>query len=219
MSGKILFYGIAAVVVALVIHSHAPEDDHQSTTEANAAALRKTSDDLPEQIAADPKKLKTLLCLGISPYEDPQPANLPRPSAEECKQILGVTPKTSIPSDNSPAAQYETIRTRYLDNTRRLWFAIGCGIVDEQSTNPLFRSMQIGLANALDISNGIDPHGDAAGQVVDPQLLPMIPKATREGIGMAHDTTHHVCDYWRNNPDAALRLKQVVADAANGIPP
>lgn len=79
--------------------------------------------------------------------------------------------------------------------------------------------MQIGLANALDIANGIDPHGDAAGQVADPQLLPMIEKARREGTGMANDTEHHVCDYWRNNPNATLKLKQAVTDAANGIPP
>jgi len=114
---------------------------------------------------------------------------------------------------------YETIRSQYLDTTRKLWFAIGCGIVDEQSTSPLFRRMQIGLANALYIANGLDWRESGSGMLADPQLLPMIEKARREGTGMANDTEHHVCDYWRNNPDATLRLKHAVTDAANGIPP
>jgi hypothetical protein len=117
------------------------------------------------------------------------------------------------------APAYEPIRALYLDNTRKLWFAIGCGVVDEQSTGPLFRSMQIGLANALYIANGVDWHESGSGLLSDPQLLPMIQKARREGIGMANDTAHHVCDYWRTNPNAAARIKQVVSDAANGIPP
>lgn len=80
----------------------------------------------------------------------------------------------NIPPLSAGQISYETARAQYLDSTRKLWFAIGCGIVSEQSTNALFRGMQIGLANALYIANGIDWHESGSGLLADPQLLPMI---------------------------------------------
>jgi hypothetical protein len=104
-------------------------------------------------------------------------------------------------------AAYEAARTHFLDQQRTLYFAVGCGVIDGQSAAPLNMAEQTAMRTAIDQGPGDDP-----------QLIPMMQKAQREGAGMAHDTVHHACDYWHKNADAVYALRQEAEEARATLP-